>query len=100
MSLGIERIAKKVDPGSFFGGPERNDRDEGAEIGERPGTTARETFFRKCGVAPIVVPVSPDRSESDGSVFRRRLSEKELFLLLLVGIAVMMAVTGFVLIVN
>ncbi|AFO58473.1 hypothetical protein NJ7G_3255 [Natrinema sp. J7-2] len=37
----------------------------------------------------------PDTSDSD-----RRISEKELFVLLLVGIAIMMAVTGFVLIIN
>ncbi|WP_277521319.1 hypothetical protein [Natrinema salsiterrestre] len=44
--------------------------------------------------------MSSDRSESDGLLFQRRLTEKELVLLLLVGIAIMMAVTGFVLIVN
>lgn len=44
--------------------------------------------------------MSPDETDSDGLVFQRRLSEKELFLLLLVGIAVMMAVTGFVLVIN
>ncbi|ELY90015.1 hypothetical protein C485_03168 [Natrinema altunense JCM 12890] len=37
---------------------------------------------------------------SDTSDSGRRISEKELFLLLLVGIAAMMAVTGFVLIIN
>ncbi len=31
---------------------------------------------------------------------RGRLAEKELFLLLLVGIAVLMAITGFVLVIN
>ncbi|WP_264182497.1 hypothetical protein [Natrinema amylolyticum] len=40
-------------------------------------------------------PVRSDASDSD-----RRFSEKELFLFLLVGITVMMAVTGFVLIIN
>lgn len=41
--------------------------------------------------------MDPDTTASDGPARRRRLSEKELFLLLLVGIAVMMAITGFVL---
>ncbi|ELY78217.1 hypothetical protein [Natrinema pallidum] len=47
-----------------------------------------------------MIPVSTDESESDGLVLHRRLSEKELCLLLLIGIAVMMSVTGFVLILN
>lgn len=41
-----------------------------------------------------------DTTGSDEPGPQRRLSEKELFLLLLVGIAILMAITGFVLIVN
>ncbi|WP_255680931.1 hypothetical protein [Natrinema sp. DC36] len=44
--------------------------------------------------------MSSDKTESDRPTPQRRLSEKELFLLLLVGISSMMAVTGFVLIIN
>lgn len=44
--------------------------------------------------------MSADKTDSDRSAPQQRLSEKELFLLLLVGIALMMAVTGFVLIIN
>lgn len=44
--------------------------------------------------------MAPDTPDSDGSVRQRRLSEKELFLLLLVGITVLMAIAGFVLIIN
>lgn len=40
----------------------------------------------------------PTSADSDDS--RRGLSEKELFLVLLVGIALLMALTGFILIVN
>ncbi|WP_255647623.1 hypothetical protein [Natrinema zhouii] len=43
--------------------------------------------------------MSADKTDSDRSA-QQRFSEKELFLLLLVGITVMMAVTGFVLIIN
>lgn len=41
-----------------------------------------------------------DTPDPDGWSPLQRFSEKELFLLLLVGIAIMMAVTGFVLIIN
>ncbi|WP_436347752.1 hypothetical protein [Natronorubrum sp. FCH18a] len=41
-----------------------------------------------------------DSAATDDSRTERRLAEKELFLLLLVGIALLMGVTGFVLIVN
>lgn len=41
-----------------------------------------------------------DRTDPDGPAPKRRLSEKELFLLLLVGIAILMAITGFVLVIN
>ncbi|WP_281245258.1 MULTISPECIES: hypothetical protein [Natronorubrum] len=41
-----------------------------------------------------------DPTDSDDSRSRRGLAEKELFLLLLVGIALLMGLTGFVLIVN
>ncbi|WP_160067059.1 hypothetical protein [Natronorubrum halalkaliphilum] len=39
-------------------------------------------------------------ADADTGDSRRGLSEKELFLLLLVGIALLMGLTGFVLIVN
>ncbi|WP_162989775.1 hypothetical protein [Natronorubrum halophilum] len=41
-----------------------------------------------------------DAGDSSDSSGRRGLSEKELFLLLLVGIALLMALAGFVLIIN
>ncbi|WP_268258153.1 hypothetical protein [Halopiger djelfimassiliensis] len=44
--------------------------------------------------------MSPDKPDSSGIVLQRRLSEKELFLLLLVGIAILMAMTGFLLVIN
>lgn len=44
--------------------------------------------------------MDPDTTDADGPVRQRRLSEKELFLLLLVGVAVLMAITGFVLVVT
>ena len=51
----------------------------------------------------VVTPESTDADgelESDPAEPRRRFAEKELFLLLLVGIALLMALTGFVLIVT
>lgn len=44
--------------------------------------------------------MSSDKADADGAVFQHRLSEKELFLLLLVGITILMSITGFVLIIN
>ncbi|WP_284145151.1 hypothetical protein [Haloterrigena alkaliphila] len=41
-----------------------------------------------------------ETTDSDGADSRRRFAEKELFLLLLVGIAVLMSLTGYVLIVT
>lgn len=59
-----------------------------------------ETGKRSSVIAMYHRGMDPDTSASDGPTRQRRLSEKELFLLLLVGIAVLMAITGFVLIIN
>lgn len=46
-------------------------------------------------------PTDADTAGADGAEeSRRRLAEKELFLLLLVGVAVLMALLGFVLVVT
>ena len=66
----------------------------------RPLAARLRVGFFPDRVVASQVAVHSETSDSEGEDSRRRFAEKELFLLLLVGIAVLMSLTGYVLIVT